>query len=133
MQCIFFRIMWSYFISLYIYIYTSFYILHEIHANNVIILLCNCMYNLNKKAKLTCLSIIKLGIVEDSVIKENCPLLLEMHARVIERMFAFFSLSCDVSRTLSRCFSSTREGLMSFTLYERLNPQENDIFLKESP
>lgn len=49
------------------------------------------MYNLNKKAKLTCLSIIKLGIVEDSVIKENCPVLLEMHARVIERMFAFFS------------------------------------------
>lgn len=32
-----------------------------------------------------------MGIVEDSVIKENRPLLLEMHARVIERTFAFFS------------------------------------------
>jgi len=29
--------------------------------------------------------------VEDSVIKENRPLLLKMHARVIERMFTFFS------------------------------------------
>lgn len=116
---------------IYMYIYILLHFARNPWKYNVIILLRNCMYNLNKK--LTCLSIIKLGIVEDSVIKENCPLLLEMHARVIERMFAFFSLSCDVSRTLSRCFSSTREGLMSFTLYERLNPRENDIFLKESP
>lgn len=95
-------------------LYISFYFSHEIHVNNVLILLCNCMYILNKKAKLTCLSIIKLGIVEDSVIKENCLLLLEMH--VIERMFAFLSHHVTFHERYQDVFPAReREGLMSFT------------------
>lgn len=81
------------------------------------------MHNLNKKAKLTCLSIIKLAIVEDSVIKENRPLLLEMHVRVIERIFAFFSRHVTFHERYQDVFSA-REGLMSLILYEGLSSKK---------